>query len=128
MYGKPYRGFESLSRRHVFARVLHFVQDFACGLPLRSRPHSGSSSNPSPSAMYLHGSFTSFRISPADSRSAHARIAAQVRIPLPPPSQRQLPFVERLASLSVPSVDTSHGMITCLKIIGSGQTFTWRPR
>ena len=31
--------------------VLRCAQDFACGLPLRSRPQIGSSSNPSPSAI-----------------------------------------------------------------------------
>jgi hypothetical protein len=45
-------------------------RDFACGLPLRSRPQTGSTRDPS----FLG-------ISPAGSRSAHARKPAQPEIP-----------------------------------------------
>ena len=34
----------------AFCKVPRYARDFACGLPLRSRPQSGSSSNPSLSA------------------------------------------------------------------------------
>jgi pentapeptide MXKDX repeat protein len=47
------------------------VRDFACGLPLRSRPQSGSTKK--------SRSLTAFWISPAGSRCAHARKAAQLR-------------------------------------------------
>src|SRR5713101_6078996 len=60
------------------ARDQHWIprcaRDFACGLPLRSRPQNGSSFVPEISI----GSLAALGISPAGSRFAHARKTAQV--------------------------------------------------
>lgn len=37
-------------------------------------------------------------------------------------------FAASLSPPSTPNVRTSQGMMTCRKMTGSGQTFTWRPR
>ncbi len=117
-------GFESLLRHQVrtFFEVPRCTRDFACGLPLRSRPQIGSSSSPffgtklgffgpslhsgfrlrAPASLTpanrlkfesllrhqvrLPRSLAALGISPAGSRFAHARKAAQVRVPSSAPS------------------------------------------
>jgi hypothetical protein len=92
MYGKPYRGFESLSLRQILqGSFANYAQDFGCGRPLRKksapltpakrlnlktdvRENRTGGSNPSPrfESEFLFESFktrSAFRIEPKKEQS-----------------------------------------------------------
>jgi hypothetical protein len=99
---------QQLSRKHrnvirltgpavtFFLEVLRFAQDFGCGLPLRSRPHSASTYRSGCHCYFgffaslrisvrrsgvAESALSSLSISAAGSRSAHARKAPQLTGP-----------------------------------------------